>query len=206
MLRLIDFLSTPTKKLWPLLFPVAYLWSISLSSSLQFILLAGTKAVVPTNVATAFQGQASACWEKKTTAEKQGSRGQDRRWGKRRKQRGRACSLTHSGGPRQPPSSQYPTSRRPHSETHLMNTPALIQSHNGALHSHWARLQWRTSPQLNPRDNEQGREKGGGVCAEYVCERGVELGGQQGNEQAQCRRSHWRSDEVPLPLMYYLDQ
>lgn len=34
------------------------------------------------------------------------------------------------------PCSQYPTSRRPYSETHLMNTPALIQPHNGALHSH----------------------------------------------------------------------
>lgn len=54
------------------------------------------------------------------------------------------------------PSSQYPTSRRPYSETHLMNTPALIQPHNGALHCHWACSQWRTSLQLNPRDNELG--------------------------------------------------
>ncbi|KAK5616236.1 hypothetical protein CRENBAI_015143, partial [Crenichthys baileyi] len=34
------------------------------------------------------------------------------------------------------PCSQYPSSRRPHSETHLMNTPALIQPHNGVLHGH----------------------------------------------------------------------
>ena len=54
------------------------------------------------------------------------------------------------------PGSQYPTSRRPYSETHLMNTPALIQPHNGALHRHWACSQWRASLQLNPRDNEPG--------------------------------------------------
>lgn len=41
------------------------------------------------------------------------------------------------------PSFQNPISRSPYSETHLMNTPALIQPHSGALHCHWACSQWR---------------------------------------------------------------
>lgn len=55
--------------------------------------------------------------------------------GGRREER-RTCSLTQPRRSLAAPSSQRPTSRRPYSGTHLMNTPALIQLHNGALHCH----------------------------------------------------------------------
>lgn len=122
--------------------PLLFLW---------FILLARTKTALPTNAAAAFQGQASGCWAKETTGEEHGSR-------EDRKDRGgeegmQFHPLWRSSAA---PSFHYPTSTRPYSETHLMNTPALIQPHNGALHCHWACSQWRTSLQLNPRDNELG--------------------------------------------------
>lgn len=180
MLRLIDFLSTPTQKLWPLLFSCS-LSLICLTLLFPTIHSLGLdKGCCSNKRSHCLSGPTVRLLREEDNSREAGKQRIGWEMGKRRKQRGRACSFTHSGGPRQPPSSQYPTSRRPHSETHLMNTPALIQSHNGALHSHWACLQWRTSPQLNPRDNEQGREKGGGVCAEYMCEWGGRDGGSAG--------------------------
>lgn len=120
---------------------------VSLFFPLHFILLAQTKSTLPTNAAAAFQGQASGCWGKETTGKEHG--GCEDRGEERMQFQPPQMSLAA-------PSSQYPTSRRPYSETHLMNTPALIQPHNGVLHYHWAGSQWRTSLQLNPRDNEPG--------------------------------------------------
>lgn len=138
---------------------------------LRFILRAQTKPGLPTNAAAAFQGQSSGGWWKKTTGEEQGRRedeakGDERRRKKKELQRREERSTQFHPLRRSlaAPCSQYPTSRRPYSETHLMNTPALIQPHNGVLHSHWARSQWWTSPQLNPRDNKQGKVKGVEVC------------------------------------------
>lgn len=104
---------------------------------LRFILLVQTKPALPTNAAAAFQGQASGCRGKKTAGEEQGS--SEEREGKKREEIRREEKSKQFHPPRRSPAapgSQSPTSRRPYSETHLMNTPALIQPDNGALHCH----------------------------------------------------------------------
>ena len=159
--RLIASLSPSIRRGGPWFFCSLSLIPLALLSP-WFILQAQTKTVLPTNAAAAFQGQASGCWEKETTGhrgEAEQRRGKEMREEERREvKRGEEKSTQFHPLRRSQaaPCSQYPTFRRPYSETHLMNTPALIQPHNRALHSYWACPQWRTSPQLNPRDNEQG--------------------------------------------------
>lgn len=129
----------------------AFLWSVfdpGLSvAPIRFILQAQTKPTFPTNASAAFQGQASDCWEEETTEEEHGSC-EDR-------EARDTYSFTHPDGLWKPPAlSTVPPEDL--IQAHLMNTPALIQSDNGALHCHWAGSQWGTSLQLNPRDNDPG--------------------------------------------------
>lgn len=150
-----------------LAFSVVRLWSLSLLF-LQFTLLEQTKTVFQQTQPLPFRAKRQAVEGKvdnrRGAGEQWGQRGEERQGEERRRKkrsegtRGKEKSMQFHPPRRSPaaPCSQYPTSRRPYSETHLMNTPALIQPHNGALHSHWACSQWRTSPQLNPRDNELG--------------------------------------------------